>query len=89
MGDGAFRLAAQAAATSLPLVFRSETLNRSLPQFAPATSVELICETLARCIVAHVVGNRQDRYEPRVRKRRPKEYDLMNKPRAEYKRQAA
>lgn len=66
-----------------------QTLNQFLPLFSLATSVELICETLARCIVAHVVGNRQDRYEPRVRKRRPKEYDLMTKPRAEYKRQAA
>jgi hypothetical protein len=26
--------------------------------------------------------NRPDRYEPRVRKRRPKQYDLLNKPRA-------
>ena len=71
------------------IVVRSETLNRSLPQFAPATSVELIRETLARYIVAHVVGNRRDCHEPRVRKRRPKECNLMNKPRAEYKRQVA
>jgi hypothetical protein len=30
---------------------------------------------------------RPDRFEPRVRKRRPKEYDLMNRPRLELKRQ--
>jgi putative transposase len=29
------------------------------------------------------VGNRPDRYEPRALKRRPKEYDRLNKPRAE------
>jgi hypothetical protein len=37
----------------------------------------------------HIVGDRPDRYEPRVKKRRAKEYDLMNKPRAEYKQQMA
>jgi hypothetical protein len=66
-----------------------QTLNQFLPQLGSATSVTAICETLVRCIAAHIVGNRPDRYEPRVRKRRPKEYDLMTKPRAEYKRRAA
>jgi hypothetical protein len=33
--------------------------------------------------------DRPDRYEPRVKKRRAKEYDLMKKPRADYKRQMA
>jgi len=66
-----------------------QTLNQFLPQLGSATSVELICDTLVRCIAAHVVGNRPDRYEPRVRKRRPKEYAYMTKTRAEYKRQAS
>ena len=66
-----------------------QTLNEFLPQVGSATSVALICEALARCIAAHVVGNRPNRFEPRVKKRRPKPYDLMNKPRAEYKRRAA
>jgi hypothetical protein len=30
-----------------------------------------------------LVPRRPGRHEPRVRKRRPKEYDLMNKPRQE------
>jgi hypothetical protein len=64
-----------------------QTLNQFLPQLGCATSVTAICEALVRCIAAHVVGNRPDRYEPRVRKRRPKEYAYMTKPRAEYKRQ--
>jgi hypothetical protein len=66
-----------------------QTLNQFLPQLGSATSVTAICQTLAPCIAAPIVGNRTDRYEPRVRKRRPKEYDLMTKPRAEYKRRAA
>jgi len=66
-----------------------QTLNQFLPQLGCATSVTAICEALVRCIAAHVVGNRPDRYEPRVRKRRPKEYAYMTKPRAEYKRQMA
>jgi putative transposase len=65
-----------------------QTLNQFLPQLGSATSVELICDTLFRCIATHIVGNRPDRYEPRVRKRRPKEYAYMTKPRAEYKKQA-
>jgi hypothetical protein len=32
-----------------------------------------------------VLPNRPDRYEPRVRKRRPKQYDLMTKPRFQSK----
>ncbi len=66
-----------------------QTVNHFLPQLGSATSVAAICEALVRCIAAHVVGNRPDRYEPRVKKRRPKEYDFMTKPRGEYKRQVA
>ena len=32
-----------------------------------------------------VVGNRPDRFEPRVRKRRSKNYKLMSEPRGNYK----
>ena len=66
-----------------------QTLNQFLPLFGSATSVTAMCDALVICIAAHAVGNRPDRYEPRVRKRRPKEYDLMNKSRKEYKRQMA
>lgn len=38
-----------------------------------------------QALVTHPL--RPDRFEPRVRKRRPKEYDLMNRPRAELKQQ--
>ncbi len=33
--------------------------------------------------------DRPDRYEPRVRKRRPKNYQLMNKPRCQLKQELA
>lgn len=66
-----------------------QTLNQFLPQLGSATSVTTICEALVRCIATHIVANRPDRYEPRVRKRRPKEYALMTKTRAEYRRRAA
>ena len=65
-----------------------QMVNASCP-FAPQVSPEQWCTALAAAIATHTVGDRPDRYEPRVKKRRCKEYDLMNKPRAEYKRQMA
>jgi IS4 transposase len=38
-------------------------------------------EELLMAIVTHAVGNRPNRIEPRARKRRPKEYDLLTVPR--------
>ena len=38
-------------------------------------------------VAAHRVGDRPDRFEPRLRKRRPKHYAFLRKPRAEVKRQ--
>jgi len=66
-----------------------QTLNHFLPQLGSVTTGDTRCEGLVACIAAHVVGDRPDLYEPRVRKRQPKEYDLMNKPRADYKKQMA
>jgi len=66
-----------------------QTLNQFLPRLGSAASVTTICEALVRCIAAHAVGNRPNRNEPRVRKRRLKKYKFMTKPRAEYKKHAA
>jgi putative transposase len=66
-----------------------QTLGHFLPLIITSNSPNETSAAMLRCIAAHVVGNRPDRFEPRVRKRRPKEYDLMNKPRHEYKRQLA
>ena len=44
-------------------------------------------ERVLDAIAAHRVGDRPDRFEPRLRKRRPKHYAFLRKPRAEVKRQ--
>jgi hypothetical protein len=44
-------------------------------------------DRLLEAVASHRVGERPDRYEPRRRKRRPKPYDRLMKPRHEYKRQ--
>ena len=40
-----------------------------------------VIDEMLRAIARHSVGNRPDRVEPRALKRRPKPYDLLNKPR--------
>jgi hypothetical protein len=50
-----------------------------------ATDLDQWCKQLVQAIATHKVANRPDRFEPRVRKRRPKPYKLMTKPRREYK----
>jgi hypothetical protein len=37
-------------------------------------------------VASHRVGDRPDRFEPRLRKRRPKHYAFLRQPRAEIKR---
>lgn len=61
-----------------------QTLNEFLPILSAVKDPETFCDVLLRCCLQHVVGNRPDRYEPRVVKRRAKPYKLMNKPRREY-----
>jgi hypothetical protein len=46
----------------------------------------LLYEQLLEAIASHRVADRPDRYEPRLRKRRPKHYGFLRKPRAEAKR---
>ena len=43
-------------------------------------------EEMLQAIARHSVGNRPDRVEPRALKRRPKPYDLLNKPRDQARR---
>ena len=66
-----------------------QTLNQLLPVLATTISTDAWCTALLAAIAAHGVGNRPDRVEPRVRKRRPKNYPPMNRPRSDYKRHAA
>ncbi len=61
-----------------------QTLNEMLPTLGSANDPNALWDVLLDCCLKHVVGNRQDRYEPRVLKRRLKPYKLMMKPRREY-----
>jgi hypothetical protein len=45
----------------------------------------VLYEQMLRAINAHRVGDRPDRFEPRVAKRRPEKYDRLTRPRAEIK----
>jgi hypothetical protein len=47
----------------------------------------LVYEHLLDAVACHRVADRPDRYEPRLRKRRPKHYGFLRKPRRETKRQ--
>ena len=40
-------------------------------------------------VASHRVGDRPDRFEPRLRKRRPKHYAFLRQPRSEVKRRMA
>ena len=46
-----------------------------------------VSEQVLAAVAAHRSGDRPDRYEPRLRKRRPKHYAFLRQPRAEVKRQ--
>lgn len=61
------------------------TLTDMLPVLCLIGDAAELCRVLLACCGQHTVGNRPDRYEPRVLKRRPKPYKLMQKPRREYK----
>ena len=65
-----------------------QTLNTFLPLLGSCMDIADGCEALLECIATHIVGNRPDRYEPRVVKRPPKKYKRMREPRANYKRRA-
>ena len=42
-------------------------------------------EQILRAIATHRVGDRPDRFEPRMAKRRPEKYDRLTRPRREIK----
>lgn len=62
-----------------------QTINQLLLLLATPISADAWCVALFNAVASHTVGNRPDRVEPRVLKRRGKTYSLMTKPRAEYK----
>lgn len=62
-----------------------QTIDNLLPLLATRIATDDWCDALLAAIATHTVGNRPDRFEPRVKKRRPKPYRKMTKPRHEYK----
>ena len=66
-----------------------QTVNEFLRTLLAASDVGAWSEALLNCVAAHVVGERPNRAEPRVRKRRPKNYPLMKQPRHAYQNRAA
>ena len=66
-----------------------QTMNKLLPLLSTRISMENWCEAVLEAIATHVVGNRPDRFEPRLKKRRPKKYKFLREPRDNYKRRAA
>lgn len=66
-----------------------QTIANLLPLLDTNIATDDWCRALLAAIATHAVGNRPDRYEPRVKKRRPKNYQLMREPRAHYKRRMA
>lgn len=65
-----------------------QTIGNLLPLLSTSISTGRWCAALLHAIATHEVGDRPDRFEPRVKKRRPKEYDLMVRPRRDYKQHA-
>jgi putative transposase len=62
-----------------------DTVSAAWSQWTVAEAAERVRQgqQLLATIAQARVGNRPDRYEPRAKKRRPKEYPLLNKPRKE------
>jgi hypothetical protein len=65
-----------------------QTMDRLLPLLNTGVSIDDWCEALLEAIATHIVGDRPDRYEPRVKKRRPKNYPYMREPRKNYQTRA-
>jgi hypothetical protein len=64
-----------------------QTLNAFLPMLHGSIDQDAWCRSLLAAIALHAVGNRPDRIEPRLRKRRPKPYKHLREPRANYRKQ--
>jgi hypothetical protein len=62
-----------------------QTLDQFLPILLSKVSSEAWCEALLTAVATHNVGDRPDRFEPRLRKRRPKPYKHLREHRQNYK----
>jgi putative transposase len=66
-----------------------QTIANLLPLLHTRLTTADWCRALLDTIATHEVGNRPNRFEPRVRKRRPKKFKLMREPRENYRRRMA
>lgn len=66
-----------------------QTLNQVLPLLPSCASLLDTCAALCTAIATHVVGNRPNRLEPRLLKRRLKKYKHLREPRDNYRKRAA
>jgi hypothetical protein len=66
-----------------------QTLARLLPLLHANVPINDWCDALMEAIATHAVGDRPDRFEPRLKKRRPKQYKHLREPRQNYKKQVA
>jgi putative transposase len=66
-----------------------QTMARLLPLLHTNIPIEAWCDALLQAITTHTVGDRPDRFEPRLKKRRPKQYKHLREPREHYKSQVA
>lgn len=62
-----------------------QTLSHFLPLLLTRAVTEAWCEALLKAVATHVVADRPNRFEPRVIKRRPKQYKRMREPRQNYR----
>jgi hypothetical protein len=62
-----------------------QTLDQFLPILLSSITSEAWCEALLAAVAAHNVGNRPDRFEPRLVKRRAKPYKHLREHRRNYK----
>jgi hypothetical protein len=93
-------LMAQAAATHdlLPRSISFKGAMQTLEAFQPLLELQAdqgdvhrlrLYQNLLRAIATHRVGDRPDRFEPRVKKHRRNHYGWLNRPRSEVKRKMA
>ena len=91
---------AQAAATHdlLPRSISFKGALQTLEAFQPLLELQAdrggahrlgLYQDLLRAIATHRVGDRPDRFEPRLKKRRRNNYDWLTSPRSELKRKMA
>jgi hypothetical protein len=62
-----------------------QTLDQFLPILLSRVSSEAWCAALLTAVATHNIGDRPDRFEPRLRKRRPKPYKHLREHRRNYK----